>query len=216
MADDWRVTVSLSEDGDPGRLLAALHALDVERDARKELGGRVAVSGDSNHLFLYADTESGARQAEEIVGRLLKAHEITGTFKLDRWHHEEEEWEDANVPLPSTAAEKQAEHERLEQQEAAESAATGLAEWEVRIELDSHRDAVAMAEQLEHEGFDHVVRRWKYLLVGTADEDDARALAARLTAEAPAGATIHVEPGGGLAWQLYPANPFAVFGGLAA
>jgi hypothetical protein len=214
MAEDWRVTVGLDEEGHSDRLLAALHARDVEGDARKQLGDRVAVSGDDNQLFLYADTERAAHQAEQIVGQLLAAHKIKGTFKLDRWHHEEEEWEEASVPLPSTAAEKRAEHERLEQQEVADARATGLAQWEVRIELDSHHDAVALAEQLRQEGFDHVVRRWKYLLVGTADEDDAHALAERLTVEAPPGTTIHIEPGGGVAWQMMPRNPFAVFGGL--
>ncbi len=139
---------------------------------------------------------------------------MRGEFKLDLWHHVEEEWEDASVPLPASPQEKQAEHERREQQETAESQASGLAEWEVRIEFDSHHDAVALAERLRQEGFERVVRRWKYLLVGTADEDDARALAERLKAQAPAAATIHVEPGGGMAWQLMPRNPFAVFGGF--
>jgi hypothetical protein len=214
MAEDWRVSVSLQEVSHAGRLLGVLHAHEVEEDARKQLGGRVAVSGSGNLVFLYADTEGAARQAEQVVGQVLSAHGMKGTFKLDRWHHAEEEWEDASVPLPSTAAEQRVEHERLERQEAAEAQATGLAEWEVRIELVSHRDAVALAKRLKQEGFEDVVRRWRYLLVGTADEDDAHALAERLKGESPAEATIHVEPGGGMAWQLMPRNPFAVFGGL--
>jgi hypothetical protein len=141
---------------------------------------------------------------------------MQGDVRLDRWHHEEEEWEDASVPLPQTAAEVRTEHERLEQAETAESRTTGLAEWEVRIDLASHHDAIAMAERLDRDGFAHVVRRWKFLLVGTADRDNADALAQRLKTELPAGATVHAEPGSGMAWQLMPRNPFAVFGGLSS
>jgi hypothetical protein len=46
------------------------------------------------------------------------------------------------------------------------------------------------------------------------NEDDAHALAKRLEVEAPKGARIEVEPGGGLVWEVAPENPFAVFGGL--
>ena len=120
------------------------------------------------------------------------------------------------MPLPTTATAKQAEHARLEAEETAEARATGVATWEVRIELASHHDAHALAEQLEGEGFTQIVRRWQYLLIGTADEDDAHTLAQRLQGELPAGARIEVEPGGGLAWQLSPRNPFAVFGGFAS
>lgn len=215
MAEDWRVTIALENADSAGRLRAALHAHEAEAESAEQLGNRVAVSGSDDHIFLYADSETAARHAEQIARELLASHELKGSLKLDRWHPDEEAWEDASVPLPSTDAEREAEHERLEQQEEAESRATGLAEWEVRIELGSRDDANAFADQLEREGFDSVVRRWTYVLVGTASEDDARALAERLQGEAPAGATIEVEPAGGQVWQLLPTNPFAVFGGLA-
>ena len=214
MAEDWRVTVTLRDPGHTGRLLSVLHSHEVEDSVRSQFGERVAVSGSGDHVVLYADTEGAARRAGQVVEQLLAAHAMQGELELDRWHHAEEEWQDASVPLPSTPQEEQTEHERLEQQEAAESQATGFAEWEVRIELASHHDAAALARRLAQEGFTHVVRRWKYLLVGTNDEDDAEALAKRLEAEAPAGSAIHAEPGSGTAWQLMPANPFAVFGGL--
>jgi uncharacterized protein (DUF2126 family) len=44
--------------------------------------------------------------------------------------------------------------------------------------------------------------------------DEAEQLAARLQSELPPDAVMHVEPGEGLAWELMPKNPFAVFGGL--
>ena len=58
------------------------------------------------------------------------------------------------------------------------------------------------------------MRRHRYLLVGSANEDEARGLADRLQGEAPEGAKIHVEPGGQMVWEVTPRNPFVVFGGL--
>jgi hypothetical protein len=83
----------------------------------------------------------------------------------------------------------------------------------VRVELASHEDTVALADRLESEGIP-VVRRYTFLLAGAVNEDDALALAERLEREAPEGARIAVEPGGGLVWEVAPSNPFAVFGGL--
>jgi hypothetical protein len=77
----------------------------------------------------------------------------------------------------------------------------------VRVTLRSHADARRLAEQLEAEGY-AVVRRWKYLIVGTASKQDAEALAERVHGE--------VEPGGELIWEVVPGNPFAIFGGLGS
>jgi hypothetical protein len=135
--------------------------------------------------------------------------------ELERWHPDEQEWKDASVPLPRTEAEREAERERREAREAAESLATGHAEWEVRVELPGHAETVELAERLEAEGIS-VVRRFTYLLVGAVNEDEARALGERLRDEAPAGATIQVQPGGEMVWEVAPRNPFVIFGGLGA
>jgi hypothetical protein len=211
VAEDWRVTVKLRETAQAGRALTALHEHQVGDDVRERLGGRVAVSDDGDTLFLYADTEAAAREAESVVTAALGTHGIDGSFRVDRWHHDEEDWEDA-----STQVTEKAEHERLEQEETAEAEATGVAQWEIRIEFTSHHDARAFEKRLTDEGFDHFVRRWKYVLIGTNDQDDAETWEQRLQDELPAGATIHVEPGSGLAWEYMPASPFAVFGGLAS
>jgi hypothetical protein len=214
VSDDFRVVVKLAETEHNRKLTSALSEHEVEHDVRERLGNRIAVSDDGDVVFLYADTEDAGREAQVIVNDLMRAHGMTGTVTLDRWHHEEEEWEDASVPLPSTREQHRAEHQRLEQEETAESEASGVAEWEVRIELASHHDAHALAQRLNHEGFDNIVRRWKYLIIGTNDHDDADALAKRLQGELPQGATVHVEPGSGLAWEAMPRNPFALFGGF--
>jgi hypothetical protein len=213
MAEDWRVTVTLEGDAAVEPTLEWLRSHEVEDEVRERLGNRVAVSGGDDQVFIYADTEAAAREAERLVRDLLAQHGARGTFAVDRWHPIEEQWKDATVPLPTTPAEQAREHERREALEMEESQTAGVAEWEVRVELDLHRDAVKLAERLEREG-ESVVRRWKYLVVGANNEDEASGLALRLQREAPAGATIHVEPGGGMVWQRYPTNPFAVFGGL--
>jgi hypothetical protein len=51
------------------------------------------------------------------------------------------------------------------------------------------------------------VRRWSFVIAGCADEEQARALAARLHGE--------VEAGGEMVYESMPGNPFAFFGGLA-
>jgi hypothetical protein len=212
MAEDWRVTVTLEGDAAVEPALEWLRSHQVEDEVRDRLGTRVAVSGDDDHVFLYAATEAAAREAERLVRDLLAQHDARGTFALDRWHPIEEQWEDASLPLPTSPADEAREHERREALETEESHAAGVAEWEVRVELDSHHEAVELAERLEAEG-QAVVRRWKYLVVGANNEDEAKELAERLQREAP-GAAVHVEPGGGMVWQRYPTNPFAVFGGL--
>jgi hypothetical protein len=193
--------------------LAGLLARLREHEAAEAPDRRVAVSADGPNVFLYADTEAAARAAESAVQETLGAESVDADIALDRWHPLEERWEDASVPLPQTDEERRVEHERLEAEETAESQASGVAEWEVKVELESHHDAEELADRLEAEGWS-IVRRWKYVLVGCSNEDEARALADDLKEKAPAGAAIEVEPGAGLAWEAMAPNPYAFFGGL--
>jgi hypothetical protein len=76
----------------------------------------------------------------------------------------------------------------------------------VRVGCKSHQEAIALAERLEGEGF-RPIRRWRYLIVGTASHDDAEKLAGRLHGE--------VEPGGEVAWEeaadAHLISPFRLF-----
>lgn len=213
MSDDWRLTVDFDDEGDGGQLVERLGAVRLASSERRLLGDRVVVSRDGARVFLYAEREEELRRAEELVRSQLEERKTPARLALERWHPVEQSWEDPSVPLPETAADVQAEHERQQAREAAESEASGYAEWEVRVELADHEATVALAERLEGEGIP-VVRRSTYLLVGAANRDDAAALAERLRQEAPAGARVEVEPGGGMVWEVAPQNPFAVFGGL--
>jgi hypothetical protein len=210
VGEDWRVSATIKEDDHRVRLLEALRERRVEQDVRSRLGRRVAVSVGDGRVFLYAETREAAREAERVARDVLAEHGVEADFAVARWHPLAEEWEPADVPLPRSDSERTAEHERLEQRETEESQASGVAQWEVRIELDSHRDAVALAERLEADSYD-VVRRWTFLLVGANTEDEAKELARTIEAVAPAGARVEVEPFGAV--RL---TPFAIFGGLAS
>jgi hypothetical protein len=214
MAEDWRVTITIDSPDNVETVLQGLHELDVRQELRDQLGGRIAVSSDGPNIFLYADTRRGAEAGERALREVLENYALEGDPRLDRWHPLEERWEDASVPLPSTEDARRVERERLDEQDEQDAERTGVAQWEVRVELPTQRDAERLADSLEHEGHS-VVRRSTYLLIGTNDRDEADELAQRLQADSPAGAYVHVEPGSGLAWQLRPSNPFAVFlGGL--
>jgi hypothetical protein len=213
VADDWRLTVEFEDEADALQLAHVLRDLELGEHERARLGDRVVVSRDGPRVFLYADAEARAREANHVVRSALDERGVAAEIRLHRWHPEEQLWEDPEVPLPRTEEERRAEHERLQQREAAESLTSGAAQWEVRVELPRHADTVAFADRLEAEGLP-VVRRWTYVLVGAVNADEARALAEQLAAEAPEGARVAVEPGGQMVWEVAPQNPFAVFGGL--
>ena len=213
MADDWRVTIDFDDEGDGTQLAEWLAAVDLEGEQRESLGSRVVVSRDGPRVYLYTDSEEPAREVLRTVSARIEHEGHAAVTVLERWHPVEQAWRDGSIPLPDTAEEIAEEHERLQEREAAESAETGAAQWEVRIELRSHEDTEAFAERLESEGIP-VVRRHTFLLAGAANEDDAKALAERLRGEAPAGAKVAVEPGGGMVWEVVPRNPFTFFGGL--
>jgi hypothetical protein len=192
-SSDWRVTISLAGPAAAEQARQSFSEHQVEEDVHRALGRNIAVGAGDSQIFLYAGTENAARQAEEVARGVLAAHGIDAEFAVHRWHPIEEEWESPDVAMPQTEAERQAEHQRLEDAETAESRAAGVAEWQARVELPAHRDAVAMAAKLRDEGLP-VVRRWKFLVVGTSNEDEARELADQLRAEAPPGATVTAEP----------------------
>jgi hypothetical protein len=194
MNDDWRIRIELSEEehaGDlQGRLSSDLRTDEAKRLADELQGRRLAVSRDGNELFVYASSQAEAERARGIIEAELAGEGIEATTSaVERWLHDEERW--SNEPPQETW-----EEEELER---------GYAPFEVRVERDSHDEAEKLADDLEREGYT-VVRRWRFIVVGTASEEEARALAQRVHGE--------VEAGGEVVWEVTPQNPFAVFGGL--
>ncbi|MGA7704476.1 MAG: hypothetical protein WB998_06215, partial [Solirubrobacteraceae bacterium] len=174
MHDEFRISVELQH-GEVARLIKALEEVEHGTSGPEH----VAVSHDTDHVFLYVDSSESAAWAQDTVKTLLAELHTQGKLSSSRWHPEEDRWEDASVALPSTPAEHAAEHELLEREETEESERAGFPEWEVRVTLPTHHDAQAFAERLANEGIP-VQRHWRHLALGAEDEDDARALAERL------------------------------------
>ena len=215
MADDFRITVQFEDEGSILGFGRSLRERELEKELREQLGEGVIVTRDGSEVFLYASSAAQAQAAQAAVRQVLEHHDTAAEVSpVERWHPVEERWEDASAPLPQTEEEIAAEQQRQNQQEAADTGKLGYAEWEVRVDLPTHRDAVELAERLEAEGISPLVRRWKYLLIGTVTDDDARALAERIRAEAPAGASVKAEPSATIGWELTGQNPFAPFGGF--
>lgn len=190
--DDWRIRIELpDEEGARG----LLDRLGLTQDDAEELAAelrqhRLAVSQDDDTVFVYASSGMQAEQASRVVEQELEEAGLSPErFVIEHWLAREERWDD-EPPQPD------AEEELLER---------GYAPWEVRVEAESLAEAHDLAEQLRGEGFD-VSRTFNYVIVGAADREQALGLARRIHG--------HVEPGGELVYEVQPANPFAVFGGL--
>jgi hypothetical protein len=214
VSDDFRVVVDLEDKGPVADFVDEMKGIDVEQEVADKLGDRVVVSHDGDKLFFYTDTEEAAREVEGLVKPMLASHGLEeASVAVTRWHPVEEEWLDASVPLPTTPEEVAAERAKQEATEVEESREQGWAEFEVRAELPSHKATVEFADRLEAEGLP-VVRRWKFIVIGANNEDEATALAERIQSEAPPGTKVHAEGSGNLAWQAGRGGRFAWLGGL--
>ena len=75
--------------------------------------------------------------------------------------------------------------------------------FEVRVQLPSHRDSVALADRLRAEGYS-VVRRWRFLVVGANNAGQAEEFAAAVRQKVPAGAIVTTE-------EVGPGRPYTAF-----
>ncbi|HEX5713516.1 MAG TPA: hypothetical protein VFX85_09410 [Solirubrobacterales bacterium] len=213
MNDDWRLRIELEDEGHLAGLVKHLDAQELEDELSDSFGDLVILSREGRVIFAYTETRAQAEAVRARVAALDEEHSWAASTELCHWHPVAESWEEPDVPLPESDAARAAEHAEAIAAERARLAETGEPEYEVRVELDSHRDAARLAGRLQAEGLP-VVRRWKYLVVGAADEDEARELAQRLELQAPDGSEVTAEVSGQVAWAERPANPFAIFGGL--
>jgi len=216
MAEDWRVKVTFDEEQQGHHLSGWLSGHQQEEDLAERLRGRVVVSQDGPELFLYADTREQAEAVIRVVRTFLTEYDANAGLELKRWHDVEERWEDPSVPLPHTEAERRREEDRLADEEREESREDGTDEWEVQVTLPDHRSTRELAERLASEGLD-VHRRWRYLVIPVASEEDGGELAARIRSEVPPDAEVNVEGTYGAVVARVPgAGAFSLFGGLGA
>lgn len=214
MNDDWRLQIDpADESGNPGSLVERLHGGELEHELSEAFHDRVIVSRDGDTVLLYSATREQLESGRTVVEKLAEKHGWAIETELRRWHPDAEEWEDSEAPLPGTEAERAAEHEELIAAERRAVAEGGEPRFEVRVDLPSRRDAAHFEDLLRAEGLP-AVRRWKYLVLGAADEESGRELAQRLQKEAPEGSTVTLEANERAAYEDRPSNPFAIFGGL--
>jgi hypothetical protein len=211
-AEDWRATIGLAHEGHRESVLSALRGRKLAREARDELGEHVVVTHDGPRVFLYADTEPHARAVVALADALLAEHHLAGTVTLSRWHPVEERWEDAAEPLPTSTEEVAAERAHRGDGDRARSRDQGYPEWDVRLTLPTLAEAVELEARLAAEGTP-VVRRAACMIAGAETEDDAHALARRLSAEVPKVTIIQVEVNRAEAWGR--THPFSFLGGIA-
>jgi hypothetical protein len=213
MNDDWRVEIIAADPGQALLLVEGLGGGTPGHTLGTAFHDKVIVSRDDEHVFLYAATREQAESAREVAEKLAAENDWDLSIDFRHWHPEAEEWEAPDKPLPETDAARAAEHQELVAAERKEVEEGEPPQWEVRVDLPSHGDAGRFEDRLRAEGVPSV-RRWKYLVVGAADEDSARQWASRLEAEAPPGSTVTVEGNAEAVYEERPPNPFAIFGGL--
>jgi hypothetical protein len=200
MDEAWLVEMAV-DDQPREKRKAYREAVD---DLRGQLGDHIRVASGRLGIFLYAATAGAAREAERVAQQVLVQHDITADSRLKHWDPVDEEWQPAAPGLsgasepPGTAAEpadddeERTVHEELQERERQRSAATGRAAWQVRVDLASHHDVIALAERLASGGWP-VVRRRKYLVAGADCEDDADRLAQEIQGYVGADAVVRVE-----------------------
>lgn len=214
MNDDWRLQIDFVAEGPADALHDRLDAQELEHGLSDAFHDRVVVSRDGTTLYLYAGDREQAEKARELVQRMSGEDEEEVTVDFRRWHPSAEEWRPADELLPGDGSERQGERQEAVARELKETEERGYPEFEVRIDLPSHHEAMGFAERLRGEGLP-VVHRWKYVLIGAVDEEQAKELADRIRDEAPVGSKVAAEGTWQAAYSERPRSPFAFLGGLA-
>jgi hypothetical protein len=214
MNNDWRVQIDFVEEGLADAVHDRLDAEELEHDLSDAFHDRVIVSRNGTTIFLYAGDREQAEKAQTLVEGLAQKEQEEVEVTFTRWHPEAEEWRPADEPLPAGAEATAAEHAERVARERQETEESGYPEYEVRVDLPSHKEAKDLVERLSAEGL-RSVHRWKYVLLGTADEDSANELAERIRAEVPPGSKVAVEGTWREAYAERSHSPFTFLGGLA-
>jgi hypothetical protein len=192
VAEDFRVEVELDDEARGYPLRERLRALNLDDEAREQLGRNVVVTRDGSRMFAYTPTEAQAREAERVISGLLADEGLSADLAVTRWHPVAEEWRDASLPLPDSAEEEELEYEEREAAERREAAEEGEFDWHVVTELPSRESARDLQRKLSDEGLP-ATRRWRYVSVGAVTEERADELAKRLRMELGDSAEVWVD-----------------------
>ena len=195
MADDWRVCIGF---GDLPRSSRDSFRQAVITELGSRLGDQVAISSNATQIFVYAPGIGLADEAAQVAREVLARLNINGPVQTEGWSSREQEWQDADeMPVDPALARQEQERARrayIQEQERERSVRSGFPAWQVRVELPSHRDVVALAGQLAAQGW-RVRRRIRSLIVWANCEDDATGLARALSADGSGDADTAIRVG---------------------
>jgi len=174
--DDWRVCIGF---GDLPRSLDSFRqALILHLESR--LGDQVAVGSSATQIFVYAPSAGLADEAAQVARELLTWRDLSAPVRTDFWSLREWKWRDRrDDPSYDPAAHRNADRQEAERKR---SVMTGVPAWQVRVEVPSHRDVVALAGHLAAQGW-RVRRRPRSLIVLANCEDDAKGLGRALSGD---------------------------------
>jgi len=182
MGDDWRVCIAFGVL--PRRLHSFRQALIPAVSSR--LGDQVAVSSSATRIFLYAPSTGLADEAAQVARDVLAQHDISAPVRTEFWSHRDQKWRDAADGPPADpadpadpAAQQHADRQAAERKR---SVMTGVPAWQVRVEVPSHGDVIALAEYLAAQGW-RVRRHPRSLIVWANCEDDAKGLGRALSGD---------------------------------
>ncbi|HYB16109.1 MAG TPA: hypothetical protein VEF71_11645 [Streptosporangiaceae bacterium] len=182
MGDDWRVCIAFGVL--PRRLHSFRNALIPAVSSR--LGDQVAVSSSATRIFLYAPSTGLADEAAQVARDVLAQHDISAPVRTEFWSHRDQKWRDAADGPPADpadpadpAAQQHADRQAAERKR---SVMTGAPAWQVRVEVPSHGDVIALAEYLAAPGW-RVRRHPRSLIVWANCEDDAKGLGRALSGD---------------------------------
>ena len=204
MGDDWRVCIAF------GVLPRSLHSFRraLISALGSRLGDQVTVGSGGSQIFLYAPSVGSADEAAQVAREVLARHDVSAPVRTERWSPREQKWRDADEMSADVAAERQAVHEYLQEQQRERSVTTGFPAWQVRVEVPSHRDMVTLAGHLTAQGW-RVRPRRRHLIVGADCEDDAKGLARALSGDGRADADTAFRVGRvSYSYMLLASDPF--------
>jgi len=118
-----------------------------------------------------------------VARDVLAQHDISAPVRTEFWSHRDQKWRDAADGPPAEPAEPAAQ-QRADRQEVQRkrSAMTGVPAWQVRVEVPSHGDVIALAEHLAAQGW-RVRRHPRSVIVWANCEDDAKGLGRALSGD---------------------------------
>jgi hypothetical protein len=212
MSDDWRVCIAFDDPRQKRALDLVWFALTSREQAftgglRGRLNDQVAVTSNSTRIFLYAPTAGSADEAAQVAREVVALHGVSASVRTEFWSSLKEEWRDVtDEPFADPAAERRALGREM-------SRRAGFPVWQVRVEMGSHRDVVALAGHLAAQGWG-IRRRRRHLLVGADCEDDAQGLVRELSGDGRTDAeTAFRVRRVSYSYMLFDARPTQVFNG---